>query len=552
MAFNFDTKNLSVTQLLSDSNAFRVPLFQRPFSWGEENAAQLYEDLHTAWASQTDGYFLGPIVVSQSGNFASYDIIDGQQRLATLSILLAIFRDLLPRDRFAESLQEHIWRPFHPTRNLPEAPRIELREDDQKFFRTYIQTPGGTLGPLRKSEDGNERRLQEIIARLKEEIGNPAAKYIRDIAFSLLNKCYFILITTRNIDDGYTLFRSINTSGQPLSDLDIVRGDIIAKSAKGSELAKIWDTVESTLSEDQLRGYISAAIAFVAPELDGIDLNRAMRAIIRNPLQEQKLRQALERFLVSYKCIEEDDLGYEMDGEKINRRLRYLKALHFENWRPLMLHWLMREPRQMDTFHFIRALDALCTGLVILGSTPKTISARFQKVRARIDDGTAVRSLESELYLSAAEKTRIAEKLNQPLTLKPKPMRYLLLRLNAEMLDATLIPDFPLRVEVEHVLPQKPSPRSVWLKDFPDKNKRLILSQLLGNFAILTKPTNVRASNFDFHKKRQTIFGTHNSNTFPITAELVNYPEWNEDTIKARQEKLYGIACQIMSPHIYS
>ena len=99
MAFTFDTKNLSITQLFSDSNAFRIPLFQRPFSWGEENAAQLNDDLHTAWSGSLEGYFLGPIVVSQSGHFAPFDVIDGQQRLATISILLAIFRDLLPRDR---------------------------------------------------------------------------------------------------------------------------------------------------------------------------------------------------------------------------------------------------------------------------------------------------------------------------------------------------------------------------------------------------------------------------------------------------------------------
>jgi hypothetical protein len=111
--------------------------------------------------------------------------------------------------------------------------------------------------------------------------------------------------------------------------------------------------------------------------------------------------------------------------------------------------------------------------------------------------------------------------------------------------------DFPAKVEVEHVLPQKPSPRSVWLKDFPDKTKRLVFSQLLGNFAILTKPTNSRASNYDFHKKRETISGTGNSNTFPITAESVNYAQWDENSIKARHEKLYGIACQIMSPHLY-
>jgi hypothetical protein len=92
----------------------------------------------------------------------------------------------------------------------------------------------------------------------------------------------------------------------------------------------------------------------------------------------------------------------------------------------------------------------------------------------------------------------------------------------------------------------------VWLKNFPDKQKRLALCQLLGNFAILTKPVNSKASNFDFVKKRETIFGTKNSNTFPITAQLTNYPDWNEEAIRKRHAQLHDLACQIISPHLYA
>jgi uncharacterized protein with ParB-like and HNH nuclease domain len=552
MAFTCDTQNLSVTQLLSDSNVFRVPLFQRPFAWGEENAAQLYDDLHLASSSEADGYFLGPVVVSQESNFSPFDIIDGQQRLITLSIFLAIFRDLLPAGSYASSLQDHLRRPYHATRNLPEAPRLELREDDQQYFETYVQTPGGTLRAGSGSSNGNERRFQDIVRRIKNEIGHPADKYIKDLSYFLLNRCHLILIKTRNIDDGYTLFRSINTSGQPLTDLDIVRGDIIAKSPRGGELAKIWEMIEGELGEDELRSYIASAISYVDPQLATIDLNRAMRRIIRNPLQEQKLHKALTSFLISFKKIEDNNLGEAADGDRINRRLRYLKALPFDNWKPLLLEWLLRDPRPIDTFHFIRALDALCTGLTVLGCTVQTISTRFQKIRARIEAGNALNSLQSELYLSGPEKDKIREKLDQPLSFKTKALRYLLLRLNAEMLDHMLVPDFPAKVEVEHVLPQKPSPRSVWLKNFPDKQKRLALCQLLGNFAILTKPVNSKASNYDFVKKRETIFGIKDSNTFPITAQLINYPDWNEEAIRKRHGQLHDLACQIISPHLYA
>ena len=123
-----------------------------------------------------------------------------------------------------------------------------------------------------------------------------------------------------------------------------------------------------------------------------------------------------------------------------------------------------------------------------------------------------------------------------------------MLRLNAEMLDGAFEAEVKLNVEIEHVLPQKPSPRSVWLSNFQDKKRRILLCQLLGNLAILSKPINSRAKNFDFHRKRAEIFGHAQSNTFPITADLVHYNDWTETEILSRHQKLLEVAERVLNP----
>ena len=69
---------------------------------------------------------------------------------------------------------------------------------------------------------------------------------------------------------------------------------------------------------------------------------------------------------------------------------------------------------------------------------------------------------------------------------------------------------------------------------------------MLGNFAILSTRVNPRASNFDFHRKREKIFRTSDSNTFPLTAQLVNYDDWTADDILRRQEELTELAREIL------
>jgi hypothetical protein len=133
-----------------------------------------------------------------------------------------------------------------------------------------------------------------------------------------------------------------------------------------------------------------------------------------------------------------------------------------------------------------------------------------------------LRDPSSEIYLTNSEKEKIREGLSGPISPKAKFLRYIMLRLNAEMLDKASEGEVKLDIEIEHVLPQKPSPKSVWMENFPDRHRRLLLCQLLGNLALPSKPINIKAKNYDFYKKRDTIIGASGSNTFPVTANLVH------------------------------
>ncbi|SRR5260370_631641 len=133
----------TIKKIFSDDFVFTIPLYQRPYSWTTEEAGELLEDLI---AYMGDGkepldelapYFLVSIVLIK-GDEPDAQIVDGQQRLTTLSILLATLRTLLAPQR-AKDLTPFLYEKGNAIANTPNRYRLTLRERDAQFFQEHVQ-----------------------------------------------------------------------------------------------------------------------------------------------------------------------------------------------------------------------------------------------------------------------------------------------------------------------------------------------------------------------------------------------------------------------------
>jgi hypothetical protein len=559
MPIKMESQTLTIGELFTSSNVFRMPAFQRPYSWGEEEAAQLLDDVATAHidASNNNGersyYFLGQLIVSRRTPSSPYEVVDGQQRLVTLSAILAVLRDLLPPGSFRDDLQSYIRRPENAARQLLRTPRVALRPLDQAEYDRWITEPEGTAAVPAMGETDATTRLATTIQRIKNDIGTPRQEYISGFASYILNHCYIVMVTAQSAHDAYILFRSINARGQPLTDLDVVRGEFIRPfqddSAESMRLAEAWDAIEDELGVDQLSVYLKTVIALVLPSSEHLELKDSVKAVLKHPSKSGIFISTLKSFIEVFDLLDGCELEFGEASERINRIVSCVKALPFDDWRPAALLWLAQKPTPSSkaTLEFFKALDALGLGLLILGATSNTIAKRFRLVVEHVIGQTVLTEPARALFFTDAEKEKIKYRLTNPIANNCRFVRPLLLRLNVEMLDNQIPTYFPANVTLEHVLPQKPGPRSIWRQQFPDNKRRIELSQLLGNFAILSGSANPRASNFDFHKKREKIFGLRDSNVFPLTAELTNYDNWTEEYILRRHKQLNKLACGIMN-----
>src|SRR5262249_43722328 len=202
------------------------------------------------------------------------------------------------------------------------------------------------------------------------------------------------------------------------------------------------------------------------------DMAARIRALIAQPEKIVRFRTKLGGFLAHYANLKCAELDFGKDSPAINRLVRCLLALPDDDWVPIALLWLTDQRNGHETYKFFRALDGLMLGMMMLGTTKSERAKRIKRIVQSIQDGRVLSNAASPIYLGESEIGKLKAILEAPISPSRKYLKPLLLRLNAEMTDPLCQPSFPHELTLEHVLPQRPGPQSVWLYKFPDPAKR--------------------------------------------------------------------------------
>jgi hypothetical protein len=294
---SMECRALPVGDLLGGNAVYQMPPFQRAFSWGAEEAVQLFDDIRAAHTdnihnpNSSGQYFIGQLIVSKARMAAPLDVIDGQQRLATLSIIIAILRDLIPDDRVKSDLQTNLTRPHNVAQHLIERPRVKIRLGDQDSYERWIVEPEGTIKPNRMPASPATEKISDSIARIQEEIGSPHVEQLHGLVSFLLNNCFVVLTIAENPDDAFKLFRSINARGQPLTELDIIRGEFLnpfsQNRAKSIRLADAWGEIQEQLGDGELEKYIISVVGLIQPYNPRQSLKDTLQIILAHPAMDR-------------------------------------------------------------------------------------------------------------------------------------------------------------------------------------------------------------------------------------------------------------------------
>ena len=479
------------------------------------------------------------------------DVVDGQQRLVTLTLILALLRDALPPGKSQSDLQSHLERPSHSLLGHATSPRIMLHVPYRADFEIWTQQVGATNRLPSESSTESTRQLLAVLKALRDEIHSYDVSSIEKLSRVILNQTFVVLLSATTLDDAYLLFRSVNTPGLPLSPLDLTKVEL----PDAHKLADAWMNAEEELGEEKLEQYVNTVLRLVDPSHDGRDLRAGLRKLMLDSKRLVAFRARLEGFIQNYASFDSATLDFGSSSDEVNRIVACFQGLPFDDWRPTVLIWLSsgplsgtysNAPPAKKTADFFRLLNALCIGFVILGTRPAKRAVRFERINARINEGKDIFALDSELLLTPGERNSVRDRLKGPLTEKARYLKALLLRINAEMLPIEIPPYFPDNITIEHVLPQNPSRGSQWVRDFPNAKRRKELCYLLGNLTILTHPANSTVGNCDFRAKKDGLFGVKGNQSFAMNTEIVRRDAWTEPAILERQEAMLNLADRVM------
>lgn len=539
-----------IEKIFCDDFVFSIPLYQRPYAWETEQAEALLDDLldflgdGNTPIDETSPYFLGSIVLIKSDDSTKAEVVDGQQRLTTLTILLSVLREVVSTE-VAQELTAYLYEKGNIIKGTPNRYRLTLRERDEKFFRDYIQDEGGISKLLEKKDailpDSQAHIRDNALHLLKRLQALSEHQCIRLTQF-VITGCLLVVVSTPDMDSAYRIFSVLNDRGLDLSHTDILKSDIIGKIPVDQQehYNRLWEDTEVMLGRSTFQDLFSHIRMIYRKAKQKDSVLKEVREYVKpsaNPIHfiDEVLCPAAEAYADIQDCCYQS----HQHAEAINTYFKYLNRIDNADWLPPAIAYLSKHRHQPDKLlTFFKDLDRLASGLMIRRADINERMRRYSTLLTCIEEGQDLSHPDSPLHLTADECQAIIQRLNGPLYLETKIRLYVLLRLDTYLSGGEAVYTLP-RITVEHILPQSPRQDSQWLAWFPDEEARQSYVHRLGNLALLSGYKNSSAQNYDFDKKKEKYFtGKDGVSPFAITTQVLKQPEWTPEVIEQRQEEL--------------
>jgi hypothetical protein len=534
-----DGKTTPLNELFSQRFFFRIPEYQRPFRWDQDNLSDLIDDLMDAPRDRE--YFLGTLVLHRREE-TTYDVVDGQQRLTALCILLACIRDcpaLSAETDFRKKIHEKIFQERNELDGVPERNRVQVR--DQSLYNRVIGTFGGAQEwppdalPTKPSEWRYKTAMEIFTSRLSG-LSDAEAK---DLASFITRRCVFIYLATSSFDDAFRLFEIVNDRGKPLRRIDILKSmnlsaEVIPNEASRVRYALEWEEMEEQLGESRFEAIFHLLrLIYLRAKPQG-DLLKEFKREVFGKKGMPKLGREFIDTLASYVELY-DSLFLERDYLKdtgLHARFKTLMGImisefNASEWQACLLYFAKKFGRDA-VYDYLLVLEKVYLQHWVSAMRKDERYSIYTYLLKAIDS-----SASAEAAIAAAEfnEEEIRSACLIPNFYGAGFCKYLLLR--AEVLAGELdhARDFVAR-SVEHVLPQNPAPESEWASKFTQADVDEVVNTV-GNLVLLTKAKNSTASRKDFAEKKKVYLKPRVSD-FPRSIQVLGHSEWTRQVIEAR------------------
>ena len=564
MAKTLEAHDKLIRAIFEGSYQFEIPDYQRPYAWTTEQATELFDDLYSAMqdaraSGASSQYFLGSIVLIKNDRDPKAMVVDGQQRLTTLTILFAALRAAWEAAGYPQgvrSVTPFLYEEGDEMLGKATGYRFIAREEDANFFRTHIQEPGGIAQLVASTDKLEDSRLRyrENATLLLEKTKTLSPDDRNALWKFLANDCSLVVISTPDLEAAYRIFSVLNNRGLDLAPIDILKAEVLGSirrmggEDKARTYSKKWSEIESQLGRD--------AFGDLFAHIRTIYAKQKQRATLVKEFQEHVTEykapidlvdKVIKPYAEVWDFVRDADFEATEHAETINEHLSWLNRVDFKDWVPPALVYFKRfrqQPKRLA--EFFQSLERLTYFLLVtkvgINERIETYAALTKEIEPEAFKGDLAAL--TTLTLTDAQKRKFVVALDGDVYDDlPKARMALVLRLES----LVRAPGVQLQdaVSLEHVLPQTPPDGSDWIKRFPDEDERDGWTHRLANLVPLDRNKNSSASNYDFAKKKDAYFkGKGKASPFVLTQEVRAENEWTPTLLAERQKRLVGVLAE--------
>ncbi len=529
----------TLADLLCNGMEMAMPPYQRSYSWDISEAEALLSDLTEA-SENGESHFIGAIVlVREEGG--RYLIVDGQQRLTTLTILLSVLRDMETDKTHSDNIYSLIAdEPAGGTRW-----RISLNHIDGPFFCEAIQTRGAALKREVEPNDGeSQKRMLRNLDVFQKSTRNMSPDTRRALAETIKNRVHLVKVVVQDWDGGYNVFRVLNTRGKAPNSHDIIKTDLLENANlsqdEANEFSRQWSEHEARLGGSGFDDLLNQ-IRSLHTRKNKKGATEFRKAVLgRNGINAREfLSRELPAYVDAYVTISTGVGEFGNMTPQITDALNHLRLIDHQLWRAPALKFLVNHNGSPETAHaFFLNLERFAYAAMMVITEPRSRQRRYQRIADAANNPRNLLSDNGPLSLSREERRAISSRLQSRFGAFAQ-RRAIALRLNAEIQGGKALgPDDG--ATVEHVLPKNLPEDSIWLNSWPNMTAHRDLVDTLGNFALLSQKTNQEADNLSFEEKKSLYF-IGGEVEFALTKDIQDQVAWTPDVVRQRTGQLSEI-----------
>ncbi len=536
----------NIFEYMNGTRQYSIPIYQRVYSWEIEHCKRLWVDIVSMQKENREGHFVGSIVrideVSAAG-FPKAMIIDGQQRLTTLTLLLIALRDFINRHSTsteinAAEITDTLL--INPYKRNSDRYKLLLTKTDQEALRMLIE---GTVA----SQDSASR----IIANYNFFSGQIAKGALTpDEIYQAIGKLQMVDIALdRQYDDPQAIFESLNSTGMDLKDSDLIRNFILMglPSAK-QELVynNVWRPMEelflygnqARLMDNFFRDYLTMQLGRLVNQRDVYKEFKTYRNIYWNAKTEELCRDLLA-FAKHYSDMDSGESG---DAELKSLYID-LKTIGLGVAYPFLMKVHEDCANSVISIETLREIVSICVNYAlrrsVCGMRTTGLNYMFAVLKNSINETDYLNSIKAFFILQETSKEfpynkRFADEFVIQDIYSKKICRFILCKLETWNGHKIVSLD---DLSVEHVFPQKPK-QAEW----GPIQKELL--HTIGNLTLAHWADNSSLSNKSFSEKLTMAQGYRQS-ALKLNEYIVEQSAWGEAQINERAKRLAELAMKV-------